>query len=132
MSFPGIGRTTAASIGRACAMSLAMQGTKVVVTGRKEDGGKETEKIIRNAGGDCTYIKQDVTIEKDWKKVIEQTVKKYNRLDFLFNNAGEAIVKPIEKLPYSDLKLLRSVDLDGPVMATSTPTLLLTTFLDSP
>lgn len=108
--------TTAESIGRACAMSLAMQGTKVVVTGRKEEGGKETEKIIKNAGGECIYIKQDVTIENDWKKVIEKTIKKYNRLDFLVNNAGEAIVKPIEKLTYSDLKFLRSVDLDGPFM----------------
>ena len=105
---------TADSIGRACALQLAKKGTKVVVTGRTESGGKETEKIIKDNGGDCLYVKHDVTQENDWESVIHQTISKYKRIDFLINNAGEAIVKPIEKLTFDDLEFLRLVDLDGP------------------
>ena len=107
---------TAASIGRACAMSIALQGGKVVVTGRKEPGGRETEALIKEAGGDALFVRQDVTVEEDWLRVIQTTVDTYGRLDFLINNAGEAIVKPVEQLTHEDLLFLRQVDLDGPFM----------------
>lgn len=107
---------TAASIGRACAMSMAMMGCKVVVTGRKEPGGKETEKLIHDAGGEAMFVRQDVTLEDDWERVVETTVDSYGRLDFLVNNAGEAIIGPIEKLSRDDLIFLRLVDLDGPFL----------------
>ena len=104
---------TADSIGRACALELAKKGTKVVVTGRTEKGGLETEKIIRDCGGECIYVKHDVTKVGDWKLVIDKTLKEFNQINFLINNAGEAIVKPIEKLSFTDLEFLRLVDLDG-------------------
>ncbi|MFL2769403.1 MAG: SDR family NAD(P)-dependent oxidoreductase [Rhodospirillaceae bacterium] len=107
---------TAASIGRACAMSLAMAGAKVVVTGRKKPGGQETEKLIKDAGGDALFIVQDVTVPEDWQRVIQRTIDTHGRLDFLINNAGEAIVGPIEKLTSDDLIFLREVDLDGPFL----------------
>lgn len=107
---------TADSIGRACAMSMAMMGAKVVVTGRKENGGKETEQIIKDAGGKALFVRQDVTLEDDWQRVIQSTLDTYGRLDFLVNNAGEAIVKPIADLTRGDLIFLRQVDLDGPFL----------------
>ena len=105
---------TAASIGRACAMSIALQGAKVVVTGRTEAGGQETERLIKDAGGNALFVRQDVTLEEDWQRVIQTAVDTYGRLDFLVNNAGEAIVKPVEQLTFDDLLFLRHVDLDGP------------------
>jgi NAD(P)-dependent dehydrogenase (short-subunit alcohol dehydrogenase family) len=108
--------TTAASIGRACAMGLAMAGANVVVTGRTVAGGEETEQLIREAGGDALFIRHDVTVEDDWQRVIKTTIDTYGRLDFLVNNAGEAIVKPIEELTRDDLIFLRLVDLDGPFL----------------
>ena len=108
--------TTAASIGRACAMAMAMAGAKVVVTGRTVAGGKETEQLIRDAGGDALFVRHDVTIEEDWANVVKTTISTYGRLDFLVNNAGEAVVKPIEELTRDDLIFLRLVDLDGPFL----------------
>lgn len=108
--------TTAASIGRACAMGLAMAGAKVVVTGRKEPGGRETEELIKAAGRDAVFVRHDVTIEDDWQRVIRTAVDTYGRLDFLINNAGEAIVKPLAEITRDDLIFLRNVDLDGPFM----------------
>lgn len=108
--------TTAASIGRACAMGLAMAGAKVVVTGRKEPGGRETESLVKEAGGDALFVRHDVTVEDDWQRVIDTTLETYGRIDFLVNNAGEAIVKPIAELTRDDLIFLRKVDLDGPFL----------------
>lgn len=108
--------TTADSIGRACAMGLAMAGAKVVVTGRTVAGGKETESLIRDAGGDALFVRQDVTVEDDWERVVKTTIDTYGRIDFLVNNAGEAVVKPIEELTRDDLIFLRLVDLDGPFL----------------
>ncbi len=107
---------TAASIGRACAMGFAMAGAKVVATGRTVAGGEETEKLIRDAGGDALFVRQDVTVEDDWKRVVQTTIDTYGRIDFLVNNAGEAVVKPIEELTHDDLTFLRLVDLDGPFL----------------
>ena len=107
---------TAASIGRACAMSMALQGAKVVVTGRTESGGQETERLIKEAGGEALFVRQDVTVKEDWERVVQTTLDTYGRLDFLINNAGEAIVKAIADLTHDDLLFLRYVDLDGPFL----------------
>ncbi|CAF1001921.1 unnamed protein product, partial [Didymodactylos carnosus] len=67
---------------------LAARGAKVVLAGRRtENGEKLVEEIISN-GGEATFIKTDVTKEDEVKRLIEQTVQKYNRLDGAFNNAG--------------------------------------------
>ena len=95
---------------------MAMAGAKVVVTGRTEAGGKETEHLIREASGDALFVRQDVTVEENWQRVIRTTIDTYGRLDFLVNNAGKAIVKPVADLTRDDLIFLRLVNLDGPFL----------------
>ncbi len=107
---------TAASIGRACAMSMALQGAKVVVTGRTEAGGQETEQLVKEAGGEALFVRQDVTLEEDWERVVQTTLDTYGQLNVLINNAGEAIVKAIADLTHDNLLFLRHVDLDGPFL----------------
>lgn len=107
---------TADSIGRACGMSMALQGARVVVTGRTVAGGEETEQLVKKAGGDALFVKQDVTSERDWERVVQTVLDTYGRIDFLINNAGEAIVKAIADLTHEDLLFLRHVDLDGPFL----------------
>lgn len=75
-------------IGRATAMEFAAKGAKVVVSDCVVEGGEETVRLIKQAGGDANFIKADVTKTAEVKNLIDQILKHYGRLDCAHNNAG--------------------------------------------
>ena len=75
-------------IGRATAIKFGERGAKVVVAARREKEGKETGEMIKKAGGEATFVQTDVRIASQVENMVQQTVKKYGRLDIAFNNAG--------------------------------------------
>jgi len=75
-------------IGRATALIFAREGAKVVVADIVVDGGEETVKMIKVAGGDALFVKVDVSKAADVEAMVHQTVEMYGRLDCAFNNAG--------------------------------------------
>jgi len=75
-------------IGRATAIKFGERGAKVVVANRREKEGKETVEMIKKAGGEATFVQTDVRIASQVENMVQQTVKKYGRLDIAFNNAG--------------------------------------------
>jgi NAD(P)-dependent dehydrogenase (short-subunit alcohol dehydrogenase family) len=80
---------SASGIGRVTAQIFAREGAKVIVTTDSNiKGGEETVKLIKDAGGEASFVKCDVTKEKDVENAVTQAVAKYGSLDFAFNNAG--------------------------------------------
>jgi NAD(P)-dependent dehydrogenase (short-subunit alcohol dehydrogenase family) len=77
-----------AGIGKAAAMLFAQAGAKVVIAARGEQRGKEVERVIRERGGEATFIRTDVSRPESVKELIEQTVTTFGRLDCAFNNAA--------------------------------------------
>lgn len=75
-------------IGRDTAVAFAKRGASVVVTGRREEEGKKTVDLVKQAGGKAAYFKADAAKEADAKAMVEFTVKTFGRLDVAFNNAG--------------------------------------------
>ena len=75
-------------IGRATAIKFGERGAKVVVAARREKEGKETAEMIKKAGGEAMFVQTDVRIASQVENMVQQTVKKYGRLDIAFNNAG--------------------------------------------
>ena len=75
-------------IGRALCLALVKEGVKVVCAARNEDRLQELIKEIRSTSGTAIYVKADVTLEKDCKKLIHTTVEQYGGIDILVNNAG--------------------------------------------
>ena len=75
-------------IGRATAIKLGEQGARVVVAARREKEGKETAEMIKKAGGEAMFVQTDVRIASQVENMVQQTVKRYGRLDIAFNNAG--------------------------------------------
>ena len=75
-------------IGRASAIAFARNGAKVIVADINVEGGQETEKIIKQAGGDAIFIKTDVSKASEVEAMINKTIEKYGRLDCAHNNAG--------------------------------------------
>lgn len=80
-------------IGRATAQAFAAEGLKVVVSDVDVAGGEGTVQLIREAGGDATFVRCDVTREAEVKVLMERTLAAYGRLDYAFNNAGIEIEK---------------------------------------
>jgi NAD(P)-dependent dehydrogenase (short-subunit alcohol dehydrogenase family) len=90
-SFTGkVALVTGASsgIGRATALAFARGGAKVVVSDVVVDGGNETVQLIKQAGGEATFVKADVAQTADVESLVQQTVATYGRLDCAHNNAG--------------------------------------------
>ena len=75
-------------IGRATAIKFGQRGAKVVVAARREEEGNETVDMIKRAGGEGTFVQTDVRVTSQVENMVNQTVKKYGRLDIAFNNAG--------------------------------------------
>lgn len=61
----------ASGIGRVTAQVFAREGAKVVTTDVNIEGGKETVWLVKEAGGEATFIRCDVSKAKD----VEATVK---------------------------------------------------------
>ena len=49
----------ATGIGKACALALAQEGARVVITGRRENLGAEAVAEIRGQGGEARFVRTD-------------------------------------------------------------------------
>jgi NAD(P)-dependent dehydrogenase (short-subunit alcohol dehydrogenase family) len=76
----GIGKTTAIEFGK--------EGAKVVVAGRRKDEGDAVVAQIVADGAEAIFIKTDVSVDADVRRLVDTTVEKFGRLDCAFNNAG--------------------------------------------
>lgn len=78
----------AAGIGRTTALAFAGEGASIVIADINVEGGEETVKMIRDAGGEAIFVKTDVRIGNEVKNMAEKAVEAFGRLDIAFNNAG--------------------------------------------
>jgi NAD(P)-dependent dehydrogenase (short-subunit alcohol dehydrogenase family) len=75
-------------LGKATAFLFAEEGAKVIITGSTEKTLKETVAEAKKKGLDIEYLVNDVSKEKDCKEAVDYAIKKYGKIDILFNNAG--------------------------------------------
>jgi NAD(P)-dependent dehydrogenase (short-subunit alcohol dehydrogenase family) len=75
-------------IGRAVAEAYAREGAKVIISDVNVEHGEETVVTIKKNGGEAFFIKGDSSSAPDNKRLVEETVAKYGRLDISCNNAG--------------------------------------------
>jgi len=75
-------------IGRATALTFAREGAKVVVADVVVDGGEETVRLIKAAGGEAMFVKADMAKAAEVEAMVQKAVATYGRLDCAHNNAG--------------------------------------------
>jgi NAD(P)-dependent dehydrogenase (short-subunit alcohol dehydrogenase family) len=78
----------ASGIGQASARLFALEGARVVVADIDDRGAKSTVAGIRKAGGEALAEHVDVTDEAETVALAARVVKRFQRIDVLFNNAG--------------------------------------------
>jgi NAD(P)-dependent dehydrogenase (short-subunit alcohol dehydrogenase family) len=75
-------------IGRATAQAFAREGATVVISGRRQAEGQALETELRGLGVEAAFIAADVRHEDDIRRLVDQTVARFGRLDVAVNNAG--------------------------------------------
>ncbi|MBL4754062.1 MAG: SDR family oxidoreductase [Flavobacteriales bacterium] len=75
-------------IGQACALEYAKQGDSIVIAARNYDKLKKLETALVALGAKVLSVAFDITLDEDRKRLIDQTVTKFGRIDVLINNAG--------------------------------------------
>ncbi len=75
-------------IGRAAAVIFAQEGAHVVVSGRHDKEGQELAAELQGLGADAIFVPTDVRKDEDVRDLVDQTVKRFGRLDIAVNNAG--------------------------------------------
>src|SRR5574337_939374 len=87
-------------IGRAIAMAFASSGEygAVVTNARKlEEALQVAEEVKRTGRCDSVAIEADVSKEDDCVRLVDETARRYGRIDVLVNNAGVQREIPFEE-----------------------------------
>lgn len=101
-------------IGREAALAFAARGAKVVVSDVADEGGEETVRRIREAGGEAVYVHADVSRPVDVEGLVARTLEAYDRLDYAFNNAGiEGELAPTAEYPEYAWNRVIGINLTG-------------------
>jgi len=75
-------------IGRAAAVIFAQEGAHVVVSGRRDKEGQELAAELQALGADAVFVHTDVRKDENVRDLVDQTAKRFGRLDIAVNNAG--------------------------------------------
>ncbi len=75
----------ASGIGEATVRLFIDEGASVVPADIQDDRGRE---VAADVGARATYVHADVSRETDVAAMVDETVRRFGRLDCLFNNAG--------------------------------------------
>jgi meso-butanediol dehydrogenase/(S,S)-butanediol dehydrogenase/diacetyl reductase len=98
-------------IGAATARRFLKEGACVTLTGRREHKLQET--IAGFDAAKSLVHPGDVTDEKFVKRLVEDTVTRFGRIDVLVNNAGMAIFGPFEQTTTEDWRKVMETDLNS-------------------
>lgn len=75
-------------MGAVAARRFAREGARVAVLEVNEEAGRRTAEDIAKAGGDAAFAACDVAEEASVRGAVDQVLRRYGRIDVLYNNAG--------------------------------------------
>jgi len=104
-------------IGRAYAEAVAAFGANVAIAARDQGKIDETLGILAKYNVETLGISADMTKEEDIKRMVDETVNKFGRIDILFNNAGIARpLRPIHEEVITDFDIIINTNLRAPFL----------------
>ncbi|MFQ3664082.1 MAG: 3-hydroxybutyrate dehydrogenase [Chloroflexaceae bacterium] len=103
----------ASGIGRAVAEKLAGASYRVAVVDLPNSEGQQ---VAESIGG--LFIGADLSRREDCRRVVDQTLAHFGRVDVLVNNAGYQHIAPIEEFPEDRWDNMLAVMLTAPFLLT--------------
>lgn len=105
-------------IGLACAREFAHRGALVSVCARSADKLEEIKSEFDAAGHKLLVTEADVSREEDCKRLIDNTVHKFGKIDILINNAGMSMRALFVDLHLDVMRKLMDINFWGTVYCT--------------
>ncbi len=105
-------------IGAATAIALAEAGARVAISARRLDRLETLARRITAAGGQAMSIAADVADEAQVREMLSQTQSALGRVDILINNAGVALLGPIDGADTEDWRRMMNLNVMGLMYAT--------------
>ena len=106
-------------IGKAIAEKFAREGGIVVCSSRRAANGQPVSDQLNAEGCNTVFIQCDVSVPEDVKRLFDETIERFGRVDVLVNNAGVNFVKPFLECELEDWDRVINTDLRGTFMCTS-------------
>jgi 3(or 17)beta-hydroxysteroid dehydrogenase len=103
----------ASGIGLASAEACAREDAVVIITDLNVKEGEAQAKRLVAEGLKVEFLEQDATSEADWRRVVDEVVGRHGQLDVLVNNAGIAIIAPLEQETLDGWRKTQAVNMEG-------------------
>ena len=100
-------------MGQATAVLFAKERAKVVVADYNSEAGQNTVNIIRETGGEATFVQTDVSCQDDVKRTVKTAVRTYGGLNILYNNAAIVRIVPLIDSTEEDFDSITDINLKG-------------------
>lgn len=104
---------SAGGIGRSIASLFAAEGAKVLVADVNSAGGGETVKLIRNQGGEASFLRADMSNRKDVEEMARVTKERYGAIHVLCQNAAIFLPTLLEEMEEETWDKVVSVNMKG-------------------
>jgi short-subunit dehydrogenase len=105
-------------IGKALAVHFGSKGSRLLITGRNKTELDKTVWELSGKGIVIAAFQADVSKEDDNKRMAEEAIKKYGRIDILINNAGISMRALFEELDLDVIKKVMDINFYGALYAT--------------
>lgn len=105
-------------IGKALAMEFGSRGSAVVITGRNEAALSEAVAELTGKGIQVHGVCADVTQPEDNKRMVEEALRRFGRIDILINNAGISMRAIFEDVDVAVIRKVMDINFYGAVYAT--------------
>jgi NAD(P)-dependent dehydrogenase (short-subunit alcohol dehydrogenase family) len=106
---------TSSGFGMAFALHALERGDNVIATARSIS---KLDALVARAPSRVLAVKLDVTNPADIQPAVDAAVRRFGRIDYLFNNAGYGIVGAVEETPDSELRAVLETNFFGAAAVT--------------
>ena len=105
-------------IGKALAETFGRHGSKILITGRNEQELKSAVDELRAKGIAIAGFRADVSVEEDNKRMADEALALYGRIDVLINNAGISMRALFSEVDLDVVRKVMDINFFGVLYAT--------------
>jgi len=105
-------------IGKALAEEFGRKGSKILITGRKEEALMQALEDLRSNNIRAEAIVSDVSSEEDNRRMADYAIEKFGKIDILINNAGISMRAMFEEVDLDVVKKVMDINFFGVLYAT--------------